>query len=83
MDECIRQKILEDIIRRERAVIMDSILTEFDEKAYEDMIREEGFAGNHTKRNGSYEAEGMAQRIGEGGKRRAISAKSRNLARYT
>lgn len=43
MDECIRQKILEDIIRKERAIIMDSILTEFDEKAYAAMVRQEGY----------------------------------------
>ncbi len=59
MDECIRQKILEDIIRRERAIIMDSILTEFDEKAYADMVRKEGFADGKVEGK----AEGKAEDI--------------------
>ena len=43
MDECIRNNILAEILRKERAVVMSSILEEFDEAAYADMLREEGY----------------------------------------
>ncbi len=43
MDECIRNDILAEILRKERAVVMSSILEEFDEAAYADMLREEGY----------------------------------------
>lgn len=32
-----------EILRKERAVIMNSILTEFDEESYANMLRDEGF----------------------------------------
>lgn len=43
MDECIRKGILADILERERMLIMNSILTEFDDEAYAKMLHEEGY----------------------------------------
>lgn len=43
VEECIRKGILEEILRKERAVIMGSILEEFDEEAFLDMLREESY----------------------------------------
>ena len=43
LDECLEKGILTEILRKERAVIMNSILTEFDEEAYASMLRDEGF----------------------------------------
>ncbi len=42
IEECIEKHILTDILERERVFIMD-VLTEFDEEAYAEMLREEGF----------------------------------------
>ena len=42
MDECMKKGILTEILRKERAVIMNSILTEFDEEAYASMLRDDG-----------------------------------------
>ena len=41
VDECIRNDILADILRR-RSEIVDSILTEWDEDEYRDYLKEEG-----------------------------------------
>lgn len=43
LDECLEKGILTEILRKERAVIINSILTEFDEEAYASMLRDEGF----------------------------------------
>jgi len=43
MDECIRKGILADILERERMLVMNSLLTEFDDEAYAKMLREEGY----------------------------------------
>ena len=43
LDECLEKGILTEILRKERAVIMNSILTEFDEESYASMLRDEGF----------------------------------------
>ena len=41
IDDCIRDDILRDILQKERLRIMASILSEFDEVGYKEMIREE------------------------------------------
>lgn len=41
VDSCIRDGILEDILRKERAKIVASVLAEFDQEEYEEMIRRE------------------------------------------
>lgn len=43
IDECIEQNILKEILEKERMIIMPSILSEFDEVAYKEMIHEEGY----------------------------------------
>ena len=43
MDECIRNDILAEILRKEKVVVMNSILTELDEQAYAEGLREDGF----------------------------------------
>lgn len=42
IDECIRKDILADILRKERAVVCDSVLTEFDEEEFAALMRKEG-----------------------------------------
>ena len=42
VDECIRNDILVDILRKNRGEIVDSILTEWDEDEYRDYLKEEG-----------------------------------------
>lgn len=43
IEECIKNDILKDILEKERLLIMNSILSEFDEEAYAKMLREEGY----------------------------------------
>lgn len=43
IEECIKKNILKDILEKERLLIMNSILSEFDEEAYAKMLREEGY----------------------------------------
>lgn len=43
IEECIKNNILKDILEKERLLIMNSILSEFDEEAYAKMLREEGY----------------------------------------
>ena len=40
--ECIANNYLKDVLEEERAAVMLEMLTEFDEKAYEEGLREEG-----------------------------------------
>lgn len=42
VDECIEKGVLDDILLKHRAEVMDMFLTKFDKKMYEDAIREEG-----------------------------------------
>lgn len=62
IDTCIEQEILTDILVKERLRIMASILSEFDEIGYKEMIREEayedGFEAGH--------ADGLDQGIKQG-----------------
>ena len=41
--ECIEENILRDFLEQHRREVCDMCLTEFDEKKYEDVLREEGF----------------------------------------
>ena len=40
--ECIKENILRDFLEQHRREVCDMCLTEFDEKKYEDVLREEG-----------------------------------------
>lgn len=40
--ECIGENILRDFLEQHRKEVCDMCLTEFDEKKYEDVLREEG-----------------------------------------
>ena len=42
VDWCIENDILKDILSKNRAEVKDMCLTEFDAKAYEDLVREAG-----------------------------------------
>ena len=42
VDECIRNDILAEILRKNRSEIVNSILTEWDEDEYRDYLKEEG-----------------------------------------
>ena len=42
--ECIEENILRDFLEQHRREVCDMCLTEFDEKKYEDVRREEGLA---------------------------------------
>ena len=43
IDDCIQNNILRDILQKERLRVMASILSEFDEVGYKEMIREEAY----------------------------------------
>ena len=43
VDECIRNDILADILRKNRSEIVDSILTEWDENEYREFLKEESW----------------------------------------
>ncbi len=43
VDECIRNNILADILRKNRGEIVDSILTEWDENEYREFLKEESW----------------------------------------
>lgn len=43
VDTCIRENILADILRKNRAEVMNLILTEFDAEGYRQVIRQEGW----------------------------------------
>ena len=43
VDECIRNDILADILRKNRGEIVDSILTEWDENEYREFLKEESW----------------------------------------
>lgn len=43
IDDCIKNNILRDILQKERLRVMASILSEFDEVGYKEMIRQEAY----------------------------------------
>ena len=43
IDDCIQNNILRDILQKERLRVMASILSEFDEVGYKEMIRQEAY----------------------------------------
>ncbi len=47
IDECIRNDILAEILRKNRGEIMDSILTEWDENEYRKFLKEESWNEGH------------------------------------
>ncbi len=49
VDSCIKDNILREILRKERAKIMGCILAEFDEVEYAQMLREEGFEDGYEE----------------------------------
>lgn len=42
IDECIKENKLKDFLEKHRREVCNMCLTEFDEKLYEDVVREEG-----------------------------------------
>ena len=59
IDDCIQNNILRDILQKERLRIMASILSEFDEVGYKEMIREEAYEDAYGKAYGEGEISGM------------------------
>ena len=56
VDECIRNDILADILRKNRSEIVDSILTEWDENEYREFLKEESWKeGCEVGRNAGIE----------------------------
>ncbi len=47
IDECIRNDILAEILRKNRSEIVDSILTEWDENEYREFLKEESWNEGH------------------------------------
>ena len=47
VDECIRNNILAEILRKNRGEIVDSILTEWDEDEYREFLKEESWKEGH------------------------------------
>jgi hypothetical protein len=47
IDDCIQNNILRDILQKERLRVMASILSEFDEVGYKEMIRQEAYEEGH------------------------------------
>ena len=48
-EECIEKGILEDILLKHRAEVIDMFLTTFDKKMYEDAIRDEGWEAGRNE----------------------------------
>ena len=59
VDECIKEEVLADFLRKHRAEVMDVCITEYDEKRVMDAIREE----SHDEGYGEGHKEGYAEGI--------------------
>ena len=62
VDECIRNDILAEILRKNRSEIVNSILTEWDENEYREFLKEESWKEGHE----SGKLEGKIEGIREG-----------------
>ena len=49
VDSCVKDGIMEDFLRKHKAEVISVCLTEFDEKAFADGMREEGFEDGIVK----------------------------------
>ena len=58
IDDCIKNNILRDILQKERLRVMASILSEFDEVGYKEMIREEAYEDAYEEAYGKAYGEG-------------------------
>ena len=58
IDDCIQNNILRDILQKERLRVMASILSEFDEVGYKEMIREEAYEDAYEEAYGKAYGEG-------------------------
>ena len=58
IDDCIKNNIPRDILQKERLRIMASILSEFDEVGYKEMIREEAYEDAYEEAYGKAYGEG-------------------------
>ncbi len=64
--ECIANNYLKDVLEEERSAVMLEMLTEFDEKAYEEGLREEGREEERKKREAAEKrAEAAEARVRE------------------
>lgn len=70
VDDCIRNNILSEVLRKNRAEVMDMILTEFDEEEFREFLREEarekGLAEGRAEGRAEGHAEGLAEGLAEG-----------------
>ena len=58
IDDCIKNNILRDILQKERLRVMASILSEFDEVGYKEMIKEEAYEDAYEEAYGKAYGEG-------------------------
>lgn len=67
IDYCISGDILRDILRKNKAEIMEMMLTEYDEKKHHETIREEGREDGHKEGMAEGKAEGILEILSDVG----------------
>lgn len=66
IDDCIKNNILRDILQKERLRVMASILSEFDEVGYKEMILEEAYEEAYEEGLEAGRQEGREQELAHG-----------------
>ena len=66
IDDCIKNNILRDILQKERLRVMASILSEFDEVGYKEMIRQEAYEDAYEEGHEAGLEEGRKQELAHG-----------------
>ncbi len=66
IDDCIQNNILRDIFQKERLRVMASILSEFDEVGYKEMIRQEAYEDAYEEGHEAGLEEGREQELAHG-----------------
>ena len=66
IDDCIQNNILRDILQKERLRVMASILSEFDEVGYKEMIRQEAYEDAYEEGHEAGLEEGREQELAPG-----------------
>ena len=66
IDDCIKNNILRDILQKERLRVMASILSEFDEVGYKEMIRQEAYEDAYEEGHEAGLEEGREQELAHG-----------------
>ena len=66
IDDCIQNNILRDILQKERLRVMVSILSEFDEVGYKEMIRQEAYEDAYEEGHEAGLEEGREQELAHG-----------------